>query len=142
MRYLLDVSALLALGFVEHEFHGQVARWMRDLRPEEDEFATCAITELRFVRILANLPQAGPSVEEARALLHRLKSASEIGFVFVADDQDASQLPGWVKMPKQVTDGHLVQLARAHGAVLATLDRNIPGAFVIPQKASKPVRGR
>lgn len=134
MRYLLDVSALLGLGFVGHEFHGQVARWMRSLSVGADEVATCAIVELGFVRILANLPQAGPSVDEARTLLQRLKSASEIAFVFIADDQDASQLPGWVKTPKQVTDGHLLQLARAHGAVLATLDRSIPGAYVILEK--------
>jgi hypothetical protein len=85
------------------------------------------------VRVLA-LPQYGLSVEESKASLLRLKSSSRIGFAFVADALDASRLPRWVKTPKQVTDGHLVQLAKANGAVLATLDRNIPGAFVIPEK--------
>lgn len=133
-RYLLDVNALLALGFKEHEFFERVAGWYQDLRQGEHELATCAITELGFVRVLA-LPQYGLSVEESKASLVCLKSSSQIGFVFVADDLDASRLPGWVKMPKQVTDGHLVQLARAHGAVLATLDRNIPGAFLVPGEA-------
>lgn len=130
-RYLLDVSALVALGFEKHEFFEQVVSWVRGLRPGEDEFATCAITELGFVRVLA-LPQYGFSVDESKASLLRLKSSGQIGFVFVADDQDASRLPGWVKMPKQITDGHLIQLARANEAVLATLDRGIPGAFLIP----------
>ena len=131
-RYLLDVSALVALGFKEHEFFEPVVSWVQTLSPGEDEFATCAITELGFVRVLA-LPQYGLSVEESKASLLRLKSSSRIGFAFVADALDASRLPRWVKTPKQVTDGHLVQLAKANGAVLATLDRKIPGAFLIPE---------
>ena len=130
-RHLLDVNALVALGFKEHEFFDRVAHWFQDLRPGEHELATCAITELGFVRVVA-LPHYGLSVEEAKASLLRLKSSSRIGFVFVADDLDATRLPGWVKTPRQVSDGHLVQLARANGAVLATLDRSIPGAFLIP----------
>jgi uncharacterized protein len=131
-RYLLDVNALVALGFKEHESFEQVVSWVQSLRPGEDEFATCAMTELGFVRVLT-FPQCGFSVDESKTSLLRLKSSGQIGFVFVADNQDASRLPGWVKMPKQVTDGHLVQLARVNGAVLATLDRNIPGAFLIPE---------
>jgi predicted nucleic acid-binding protein len=133
-RHLLDVSALVALGFKEHEFFERVVSWVQTLSPGEDEFATCAITELGFVRVLA-LPQYGFSVDESKASLLRLKSSGRIGFVFVADGLDVSRLPGWVKAPKQITDGHLVQLAKANGAVLATLDQNIPGAFFIPEKA-------
>lgn len=132
-RYLLDVSALVALGFQQHEFYEQVVGWVQTLRPGEDEFATCAITELGFVRVLA-LPQYGLSVDESKASLVRLKSSGRIGFVFIADDQDASRLPRWAKTSGQITDGHLMQLARANGAVLATLDRSIRGAFLIPQK--------
>lgn len=135
-HYLLDVNALVALGFREHEFFERMASWLRSLDGGEDGFATCATTEIGFLRVLA-LPQYGGSIEESKAALQRLKSSSRIAFVFLADDQDASRLPGWVKTPKQVTDGHLAQLARAHGAVLATLDRNIPGAFVIRDADSK-----
>src|ERR1700723_2813726 len=42
-------------------------------------------------------------------------------------------LPGWVRAPKQITDGHLSKLATAKGAVLATLDENIPGSYLIPR---------
>jgi len=45
---------------------------------------------------------------------------------------DISSLPQWAKSPAQTTDGHLVELAKAHSAVLATLDEGIPGAFLIP----------
>ena len=32
MRYLLDVNALVALGFFEHVFHARVASWARRLK--------------------------------------------------------------------------------------------------------------
>ena len=49
------------------------------------------------------------------------------------DDQTVGHLPSWVMNSKQVTDGHLSELARAHGAVLATMDGKIPDAFLIPR---------
>ncbi|HEY6944794.1 MAG TPA: PIN domain-containing protein [Candidatus Acidoferrum sp.] len=135
MKYLLDVNALVAFGFFEHIFHEQLARWVRSLAARDgEELATCAITELGFVRILAQAPQYGLTVNEAKSLLSRMKTEGGVGFSFITDDQDVSRLPGWVKMPKQITDGHLVQLAKGNGAVLATLDRNIPGAFLIPEE--------
>jgi hypothetical protein len=71
-------------------------------------------------------------VADARALLLRLKKANGLNFTFIADDHDLSHMPSWVITVKQTTDGHLVQLARAKGASLATLDKKIPGAFQIP----------
>ncbi len=62
-----------------------------------------------------------------------MKSRSALRFVFLSDDRGADRLPSWVKTAKQTTDGHLADLARSHGSVLATLDRKIPGAFVIPE---------
>jgi hypothetical protein len=52
--------------------------------------------------------------------------------MFIPDGQDISHLPSWVKTATQTTDGHLAQLAAANSAVLATLDRQIPQAFLIP----------
>jgi hypothetical protein len=135
MRYLLDVNALIALGFLEHEFHGRVARWIRRLAANgPPELATCSITELGFVRVLAQAPQYGFTVAQACDLLQRLKAAQRVSFTFIPDGQDVSYLPSWVKTAKQTTDGHLAQLAGANSAVLATLDRGIPHAFLIPIK--------
>jgi hypothetical protein len=50
----------------------------------------------------------------------------------IADANDILALPGWVDRPGQVTDGHLLELAVSHGAVLATLDQGIPGAYLLP----------
>jgi predicted nucleic acid-binding protein len=93
--------------------------------------ATCSITELGFVRVLSQAPVYGLTVADARNALLRLKRSKVVLFTFVADDHDISHLPAWAKSAKQTTDGHLLQLARAHGAVLATLDQKIPGAYLI-----------
>jgi len=132
MTYLLDVNALVALGFAHHEFHERVARWLR--AQHSASLATCSITELGFIRVLAQAPAYGLTIAQARTLLLRMKKADAPKFAFIPDDHDISHLPTWVKTAKQTTDGHLVKLANAHGAVLATLDARIPEAYLIPEK--------
>jgi hypothetical protein len=61
-----------------------------------------------------------------------LKSSPDIlCFSFNPHDHDISHLPPWVKTSKDTTDGHLAELAKAHGAMLATLDESIPGSYLI-----------
>lgn len=95
------------------------------------EFATSSITELGFVRVVSQA--YGVSIIQAKALLVRLKKSDRYDFSFIADDHDASQLPAWVSGAKQTTEGHLLELARSKGCVLATLDERIPNALVIPK---------
>lgn len=128
MTYLLDVNALVALGFMNHEFHGRVASWIQS--SNSLQLASCSITELGFLRVLAQAPAYGFTVAQARTLLLRLKQNR---LTFIPDGHDVSQLPAWVKAPKQITDGHLSKLAAANGAVLATLDESIPGSYLIPK---------
>ncbi len=130
MTFLLDVNALVAVGFAHHEFHDRVARWIK--AQGFPTLATSSITELGFVRVLSQAPVYGFTVAEARDALLRLKRSRVLPFVFVPDDHDISHLPPWAKTPKQTTDGHLARLGEAHGAVLATLDQKIPRAHLIP----------
>ena len=133
MKYLLDVNALLALVVLEHEFLPRVASWVERLGTRGiPELATCSITELGFVRVLGQAQQYGSSVAQARELLLKVKNSAGMRWIFIPDDHDISYLPRWVRTPKQTTDGHLAELARANDAVLATLDRRIPRALVIP----------
>lgn len=133
MTYLLDVNALVALGILDHEFHKRTASWIAGLaRKGIPELATCSITELGFVRVLAQSQQYRFSVGQARELLLLLKASVLIRCIFMPDRNDISHLPRWVKTPKQITDGHLLELASANGAQLATLDAKIRGAFLIP----------
>lgn len=131
MIYLLDVNALVALGFMNHEFHPRVAAWVHS--HNSPNLASCSITELGFVRVLAQAPAYGFTVAQARTLLLRLKQARASRLTFIPDEHDVSHLPGWVRAPKQITDGHLGKLASANGAVLATLDENIPASYLIPR---------
>jgi uncharacterized protein len=133
--YLLDVNTLVALGFLQHEFHGRVTHWVKALAARGvPEFATCSITELGFVSVLAQAPLYGITVAQSKTLLSRMKARPVAEFTFLADTHGISDLPQWVKLPKQVTDGHLLELAKAHGSMLATLDERIPGALLIPGK--------
>lgn len=130
MIYLLDVNSLVALGFQQHEFHRQVAAWVQ--KEQASQLATCSITELGFVQVLSQAPAYGFTVVQAQTLLLRLKAAAAPRFTFLGDSHDISHLPVWVKSGRQVTDGHLAELAKANATVLATLDGRIPGVFLIP----------
>ena len=131
MTYLLDVNALVALGITNHEFHGRVTSWVKSSRAPN--LASCSITELGFLRIATQAPAYGFTVAQARTVLERLKEAVPASFVFISDSNGVSQLTGWVRAPKQITDGHLSQLASANGAILATLDERIPDSYLIPK---------
>ena len=130
MTYLLDVNALVALGFINHEFHDRVALWMQ--AQNFPLLATCSITELGFVRVLSQAPAYGLTITQARTLLLRIKQTHTSKCTFIRDDHDISHLPAWVKTARQTSDGHLVKLASSNGAILTTLDGKVPGAYLIP----------
>jgi hypothetical protein len=116
---------------MNHEFHARLASWVQSIK--SPQLASCSITELGFVRVLAQAPAYGFTVAQARTLLLRLKETRTSRLAFIPDEHDVSHLPGWVRGPRQITDGHLSKLANTNGAVLATLDENIPGSYLIPK---------
>jgi toxin-antitoxin system PIN domain toxin len=129
MTYLLDVNALLALGYTAHEHHERAEAWLLDRRQQVGfSLATCALTELGFVRVAAGPAAYAVDLETAKAALIQLKTNPRVKFVFLNDDLGVERLPEWVRKPSQTTDGHLMALASAHGAKLATFDTAIPGA--------------
>jgi predicted nucleic acid-binding protein len=130
VTHLLDVNALIALGFAAHVHHVRVATWVATLGPD-DVLATCSITELGFVRIA---PQArlAPHVAAARELLAQIRGASRPPFVRLTDDLGADALPAWADTPAATTDGHLSALAARRSARLVTLDAGIPNSFLLP----------
>ena len=129
MRYLLDVNVLLALAYPEHVHHQRVFAWLNTLHGSE--LATCAITELGFVRIASGRVAFASNVDSAKSDLMRLKGYCD--FVFVANNRSVEYLPEWVEKSNQTTNGHLLELAASRGARLVTLDRGIPGADLIPE---------
>jgi predicted nucleic acid-binding protein len=130
VKFLLDINALLAIGHTAHSHHNLALGWIRARMKSTEAFATCAISELGFVRISV---QTGLQTDVATACvaLAKLKASSPVAFEFFNDDVGVDRLPAFARTPLKLTDGHLLELARANRAHLATLDRGIPGATIM-----------
>jgi toxin-antitoxin system PIN domain toxin len=121
---LLDVNALVALAWDSHIHHDPIRAWQA--REPDRRWATCPITESGFVRVSSN-PSVLPApigVETARAVLAALRATR--GHHFLLDDvsmtdADVPKLSGH----RQVTDAHLLTLARRHGTRLVTFDAGL-----------------
>jgi uncharacterized protein len=126
---LLDVNLLVSLAWPNHVHHAQARAWF--LGREEEPWATTPFTEAGFVRVSSNASAIPAAVTptEAVALLDHMREVS--GHRFLADDVPlvvgAHVASERVATYRQVTDAHLLALARRHGARLATLDRGIAG---------------
>jgi toxin-antitoxin system PIN domain toxin len=122
-KYLLDANVLLALAWPSHEFHEAAHRWWTGSRKR---WATCALTELAFIRLSSNPVFTRDAVTpyEAATLLDHLV--------------DLGQHEYWTDLPhlkredfrkvsghKQLTDLYLTKLAVGHEAKLATFDSRI-----------------
>jgi predicted nucleic acid-binding protein len=131
VRYLLDVNTLVALGHTLHVHHGRAQQWLKSVTSTAEVLGTCSITELGFVRVSV---QAGlqPDVRTAVTALLKLKTSSPVKAELWADALGADQMPKHVKKPADLTDGHLMELARSYNAHLVTLDTHIPGTVLIP----------
>lgn len=131
MSWLLDVNALIALAHQGHADHRRVIQWFASLIGSRARLGTCAITEVGFVRVSI---QAGfeSSAPDAVETLLGLKESSQVPFDLLPDSLGADRLPSYVPGARQVTDGHLLELARESSMQLATLDKGVPGAYIIP----------
>jgi predicted nucleic acid-binding protein len=130
VRYLLDVNVLVALGHTRHAQHAKAENWLKSVESDAEALGTCAITELGFVRVSV---QTGlqPDIGTAVLALKRMKATSPVKVVFWSDGLGVEQLPRYVRKPAELTDGHLLELARANRAHLATLDSHVPGALLL-----------
>jgi toxin-antitoxin system PIN domain toxin len=114
MTHLLDVSVLAACAWGSHERHTAANRWLGRI----DSFATCPLTQMGFLRVSMRVAY-GARFLDARAALDAI--LKEPAHRFIADDSQAAALSE-ISSRHDVTDAHLVSLARAHGLRLATLD--------------------
>lgn len=121
---LLDVNALVALAWDSHVHHVRAREWFVANAPQG--WATCPITESGFVRVSTN-PKVLPhpiGVADAQRVLAALRCA--VGHRFLVDDvsladNDVPTIAGH----RQVTDAHLLTLARRRGVRLVTFDSAI-----------------
>ncbi|ETW25430.1 type II toxin-antitoxin system VapC family toxin [Mycobacterium gastri] len=118
---LLDVNALVALAWDSHIHHVRIREWFA--ANASRGWATCPITESGFVRVSTN-PKVLPSpvgIADARRVLAALRAVD--GHRFLVDDVspvdgDVPAIVGY----RQVTDAHLLTLARRRGVRLVTFD--------------------
>lgn len=121
---LLDVNALVALAWDSHVHHARMRAWFAQSAARGWE--TCPLTESGFVRVSSN-PVVLPSaigVAAAREVLTALRAAE--GHRFLEDDVSLSDgdiptMHGY----RQVTDAHLLTLARRRGVRLVTFDAGV-----------------
>jgi toxin-antitoxin system PIN domain toxin len=121
---LLDVNALVALAWDSHIHHARIREWF--VANASQGWATCPVTESSFVRVSAN-PKVLPSaigIADARRFLLALRAVD--GHHFLVDDvsladADVPTIAGY----RQVTDAHLLALARRRGVRLVTFDAAI-----------------
>jgi predicted nucleic acid-binding protein len=134
MSFLLDVNVLVALGWLGHSHNYRVRKWMACELGKRTSFATTPITELCFIRISTQISDPKVSVAEAAVRLEEITGQLRHFHTFLTDDLSSRRnFPGWCTSPKHTTDAHLLALAEKHGLQLATLDTEIPGAFIIPE---------
>ncbi len=121
---LLDVNALLALGWPNHQFHRAVVERLE--RRPAPAWATCALTQLGFVRLSANPAVVGIRRTPAQALDVLFRLAGDRWHTYL------ETLPALRRVEdafthllghRQVTDAYLLAVAASHDAILATLDR-------------------
>ena len=121
---LLDVNALVALAWDSHIHHAATRSWFAVNSAEG--WATCPLTESGFVRVSSNrtvLPSP-IGVEEARRVLTLLRAVGD--HRFLADDVSMTDadVPALVGH-RQVTDAHLLTVARRHGVRVVTFDGGV-----------------
>jgi len=124
---LLDVNVLLALAWPNHQFH---AASTRRLESSRDRWATCALTQLGFIRLSSN-PAAVPAVqtpaEAATLLAAMVKDPLHVylNSLSAPCDEQSIQVFERILGSKQVTDAYLLRLASQHHAKLVTFDSKL-----------------
>ena len=129
---LLDVNVLLANSLELHEHHLAVRRWFQ--QNPTLPFATCAITEASFLRLLMNpVINGNPiDVETGIALLRQLHRHPQHRFLEPLPGPSDTVLAGYlarVQGYRRVTDAYLVGLALANVGKLATFDKKLAELF-------------
>ena len=124
---LLDVNVLLAIAWPNHQFH---AAAMQRLEANHSRWATCALTQLGFIRLSSNpaVVTAARSPAEATALLAVLVSDDRHKYLeSLPSPVESETRPIFDKLlgPGQVTDAYLLGLARRHKAILLTFDARL-----------------
>ncbi len=123
---LLDVNALMALAWPNHQFHrAVVARLERHPPPR---WATCVLTRLGFVRLSSNPAIVGVRRTPSQALDLLTELVRDRRHRYLEACPPLPSVAARFRLllgHQQVTDACLLAIAAANDAVLLTLDRRL-----------------
>jgi len=124
--WLLDANLLIALTHAAHVHHTEAHAWFD--RVPQRRWATCALTQLAFVRLSCNPKVVGSAVLSAAQVMRALDELVSNPRHEYWDDAPAPATCATLAHPafvghRQVTDAYLLWLAAERTQCLATLDR-------------------
>lgn len=121
---LLDVNVLLSLAWPTHQHHQAAHRWFST--DAKRGWATCALTQLAFVRLSSNPAYTADAVppQSAAALLARLTSHAHHRFLGELPPVAVEGLRHTTGH-QQVMDAYLVSLARLFEGRVVTFDARL-----------------
>lgn len=130
---LLDVNLLVALFDTDHPHHEIAHDWFADTHTKG--WATCALTQNGFLRILAN-PRYGSTISRPIDLINTLsRFCASKHHTFWNDSLSLTDAkifnPAPIRGYRQLSDIYLLGLAKKRGGYLATLDAGIPLSAVV-----------
>jgi toxin-antitoxin system PIN domain toxin len=139
---LLDANALIALCWPRHEHHQAMLDWFG--RHARSGWATCALTQAAFVRIVSQPAFAGRSIGIAEVAELLFRNTQHRQHRFLPLDFDIAEVlgrcSGGVLGHRQVTDAYLLTLAIRSEARLVTFDGGIGQLLATPAERQRFVR--
>jgi uncharacterized protein len=138
--FLLDVNVLIALLWPPHEAHARAQQWFA--HNAHHGWATCAMTQAAFVRIVSNRAFSQRAVSPRDAVEVLSGSLNHPAHHFWTDDIGVPEaLAAFGRRllgHQQVTDAYLLSLAIHKKGKLATLDASL--AALLPEQSAARAR--
>jgi uncharacterized protein len=122
---LLDTNVLLALAWPSHQHHAEAHGWFS--AHAKKGWATCAFTQLAFIRLSSNPAYTADAVppQDAAALLQQWTRLKGHRF-WTSPSADEPGIYARALGHQQVNDAWLVKVARQNSGRLVTLDTRSP----------------
>ena len=124
---LLDVNVLLALAWPNHVHHEAAHRWFAGRNSRR--WATCALTQLGFVRLSSQPSVVKITITVSEALRALDANVASPDHEFWVMTQGFSEMLPDIRQRlmghHQLTDAMLLDLAIQRGGTLATFDRRV-----------------
>ena len=135
--FLLDANTLIALCWSGHDHHVSALAWFKT--HARQGWATCALTQAAFVRVILQPAFSGQSLLAAGIveLLARSTAHPQHHYCSIDFDMRAVQAActGGIQAHRQITDAWLLATAIRHQAKLVTFDAGI--ASLLATKAER-----